>query len=95
MPDFGYDISDYTGMDPLFRTMEDFDELVAATHDAGLKLILDLVPNHTSDQHPWFIEAKSSRDNPKRDWYIWRDPRAGWRGAQQLAVGVWRQRLDL
>ncbi|VIO81518.1 alpha-amylase family glycosyl hydrolase [Bradyrhizobium ivorense] len=74
MVDFGYDISDYTGIDPLFGTMEDFDELVAAAHDAGLKLILDLVPNHTSDQHPWFIEAKSARDNPRRDWYIWRDP---------------------
>ncbi|MFB9266809.1 alpha-amylase family glycosyl hydrolase [Bradyrhizobium erythrophlei] len=77
MVDFGYDISDYTGIDPLFGTMEDFDELIAAAHDAGLKLILDLVPNHTSDQHPWFIEAKSSRDNPKRDWYIWRDPAPG------------------
>ncbi|MCA6123964.1 DUF3459 domain-containing protein [Bradyrhizobium sp. WSM 1704] len=74
MADFGYDISDYTGIDPLFGTMEDFDELVAAAHDAGLKLILDLVPNHTSDQHPWFIEAKSGRDHPRRDWYIWRDP---------------------
>jgi alpha-glucosidase len=74
MADFGYDISDYIGIDPLFGTMEDFDELVATAHDAGLKLILDLVPNHTSDQHPWFIEAKSSRENPKRDWYIWRDP---------------------
>ncbi|MHC2226833.1 glycosidase [Bradyrhizobium elkanii] len=74
MADFGYDISDYTGIDPSFGTMEDFDALIAAAHDSGLKLILDLVPNHTSDQHPWFIEAKSSRDNPKRDWYIWRDP---------------------
>ncbi|MBR0932142.1 alpha-amylase family glycosyl hydrolase [Bradyrhizobium jicamae] len=76
MADFGYDISDYTGIDPLFGTMEDFDELVAAAHEAGLRLILDLVPNHTSDQHPWFIEAKSSRDNPRRNWYIWRDPAA-------------------
>jgi alpha-glucosidase len=74
MADFGYDISDYIGIDPLFGTMEDFDELIAAAHDAGLKLILDLVPNHTSDRHPWFVEAKSSRENPKRDWYIWRDP---------------------
>ena len=75
MADFGYDISDYVGIDPLFGTMDDFDELIAAAHDRGLKLILDLVPNHTSDQHPWFIEARSSRDNPKRDWYIWRDGR--------------------
>jgi alpha-glucosidase len=75
MADFGYDISDYAGIDPLFGTMEDFDALVKAAHDSGLKIILDLVPNHTSDQHPWFIESRSSRDNPKRDWYIWRDSR--------------------
>jgi alpha-glucosidase len=75
MADFGYDISDYTGIDPLFGTMEDFDALVIAAHEAGLKIILDLVPNHTSDQHAWFIEARESRDNPKRDWYLWRDPK--------------------
>ncbi|SFJ14758.1 alpha-amylase family glycosyl hydrolase [Bradyrhizobium sp. Gha] len=74
MADFGYDISDYTGIEPLFGTMADFDALLAAAHDNGLKLILDLVPNHTSDQHPWFAESRGSRDNPKRDWYIWRDP---------------------
>ncbi|MGL9618887.1 alpha-amylase family glycosyl hydrolase [Bradyrhizobium sp. U531] len=74
MADFGYDISDYTGIEPLFGTMDDFDALIAAVHDSGLKLILDLVPNHTSDQHPWFVESRASRDNPKRDWYIWRDP---------------------
>jgi alpha-glucosidase len=77
MADFGYDISDYTGVDPLFGSMEDFDALVAAAHEAGLKLILDLVPNHTSDQHPWFIESRGWRDNPKRNWYIWRDPKPG------------------
>src|SRR4051812_2534571 len=76
MADFGYDISDYTGIDPLFGTMEDFDALISAAHRAGLKLILDLVPNHTSDQHPWFVESRSSRDTPQRDWYIWRDPAA-------------------
>jgi alpha-glucosidase len=75
MADFGYDISDYIGVDPIFGTMADFDALVAAAHGWGLKLILDLVPNHTSDQHPWFIESRASRDNPKRDWYIWRDPK--------------------
>jgi alpha-glucosidase len=75
MADFGYDISDYCGVDPLFGTMADFDALVTAVHGAGLKLILDLVPNHTSDRHPWFIESRSSRDNPKRDWYLWRDSR--------------------
>lgn len=75
MEDFGYDISDYTGIDPLFGTLDDFDALVAAAHNLGLKVILDLVPNHTSDQHPWFTESRSSRDNAKRDWYIWRDPK--------------------
>jgi alpha-glucosidase len=75
MADFGYDISEYTGIDPLFGTMADFDALVAAVHESGLKIVLDLVPNHTSDQHPWFAEARSVRDNPKRDWYIWRDPK--------------------
>jgi len=76
MADFGYDISDYVGIDPIFGTMADFDALLAAAHGHGLKLILDLVPNHTSDQHPWFIASRSSRDDPKRDWYLWRDPRA-------------------
>jgi alpha-glucosidase len=76
MADFGYDISNYVGVDPIFGTMGDFDALLAAAHASGLKLILDLVPNHTSDQHPWFIESRNSRHNPKRDWYLWRDPRA-------------------
>jgi alpha-glucosidase len=76
MADFGYDISDYTGIDPLFGGIEDFDALIAAAHAGGLKLILDLVPNHTSDQHAWFAESRSSRENPKRDWYIWREPAA-------------------
>jgi alpha-glucosidase len=75
MADFGYDISDYAAIDPLFGTMADLGALVSAAHGAGLKLILDLVPNHTSDQHPWFIESRSSRRSPKRDWYLWRDPR--------------------
>jgi alpha-glucosidase len=75
MADFGYDISDYTGIDPLFGSIEDFDALVSAAHAVGLKLILDLVPNHTSDRHPWFTESRASRDNPKRDWYLWRDPK--------------------
>jgi alpha-glucosidase len=76
MADFGYDISDYIGIDPLFGTMEDFDALIHAAHAAGLRIILDLVPNHTSDQHPWFIESRKSRDNGKRGWYIWREPAA-------------------
>ncbi|MBB6611699.1 DUF3459 domain-containing protein [Pontibacter sp. Tf4] len=73
MADFGYDISDYTGIHPLFGTMADFDELLQDVHRRGMKLILDLVPNHTSDQHPWFLESRSSKNNPKRDWYIWED----------------------
>jgi len=75
MADFGYDISDYEGIWPAFGTMADFDELLQRIHDAGMKLILDLVPNHSSDEHPWFVESRSSRDNPKRDWYIWKDPK--------------------
>lgn len=75
MADFGYDISDYQGIHPLFGTMQDFDRLIGEVHRRGMKLILDLVPNHTSDQHPWFLESRSSRDNPKRDWYIWSDPK--------------------
>ncbi|MBJ6125698.1 alpha-amylase family glycosyl hydrolase [Microvirga splendida] len=74
MADFGYDVADYCGVDPIFGTLEDFDRLVEETHAEGLKLILDFVPNHTSDQHPWFKESRSSRTNSKRDWYIWRDP---------------------
>lgn len=73
MADFGYDVSDYTAIDPIFGTMDDFDALIRTAHDWGLKLVLDLVPNHTSDQHRWFLESRSSRRNPKRDWYIWRD----------------------
>ncbi|MFP5384819.1 MAG: alpha-amylase family glycosyl hydrolase [Bacteriovoracia bacterium] len=76
MKDFGYDISDYCGIHELFGTMEDFDELLEKLHASGIKLILDFVPNHTSDEHPWFQESRSSRDNPKRDWYIWKDPGA-------------------
>ena len=77
MADFGYDVADYTDVDPMFGTLEDFDRLIAAAHARGLKLILDFVPNHSSDQHPWFLESRSSRDNPKRDWYLWRDGKDG------------------
>ncbi|MCI2774446.1 glycoside hydrolase family 13 protein [Staphylococcus petrasii] len=73
--DNGYDISDYQEIMDEFGTMEDFDRLLKGVHDRGMKLILDLVVNHTSDEHPWFIESKSSKDNPKRDWYIWADPK--------------------
>jgi len=77
MKDFGYDVADYTAIHPLFGTMEDFDRLVREAHARDIKLILDFVPNHTSDRHPWFIESRSSRDNPKRGWYIWHDPAPG------------------
>ncbi|ODP37117.1 alpha-amylase family glycosyl hydrolase [Sphingomonas turrisvirgatae] len=75
MKDFGYDVADYCGVEPMFGNLAAFDRLLAAVHDRGLKLILDFVPNHSSDQHDWFVESRSSRDNPKRDWYIWRDPK--------------------
>ncbi|CEN80774.1 alpha-glucosidase [Paraclostridium sordellii] len=71
--DNGYDISDYQDIMKEFGNMKDFDELLEEVHKKGMKLIIDLVINHTSDEHPWFIESKSSKDNPKRDWYIWRD----------------------
>jgi glycosidase len=74
MADFGYDIADYCNVDPRFGNLADFDQLLQAIHERGLKLILDFVPNHTSDQHPWFLESRSSLTNPKRDWYLWRDP---------------------
>jgi alpha-glucosidase len=71
--DFGYDVSDYTAIDPLYGSMADFDHLVAEAKKRDIRIIMDLVPNHTSDQHPWFKESRSSRTNSKRDWYIWRD----------------------
>ena len=76
MADFGYDVTDYCDVDPIFGSLADFDDLLAAAHERGLRVIVDLVPNHTSDRHPWFIEARASRSNPKRDWYVWADPKA-------------------
>ncbi|MHA1169238.1 MAG: alpha-amylase family glycosyl hydrolase [Candidatus Hodarchaeales archaeon] len=73
--DFGYDIADYTAINPIFGSMDDFDELLDTAHDLDLKIVLDLVLNHTSIEHPWFKESRSSKNNPKRDWYIWRDGR--------------------
>ncbi|MGB7539101.1 MAG: alpha-amylase family glycosyl hydrolase [Anaerolineales bacterium] len=72
--DFGYDVSDYCGIDPLFGTMADFDTLVAEAHRRGIRIVLDLVLNHTSHLHPWFVESRGARESPKRDWYIWQDP---------------------
>jgi alpha-glucosidase len=74
MLDFGYDITDYCAVDPVFGNLEDFDRLLEALHRRGIKLILDFVPNHTSDQHSWFLDSRSSRSSAKRDWYIWNDP---------------------
>jgi len=71
--DFGYDIADYCDIDPRFGTLADFDRLVAEAHRRGIRVMLDLVVNHSSHEHPWFRESRSSRENPKRDWYIWRD----------------------
>jgi len=94
MKDFGYDVSDYTAIHPLFGDMATFDRLLDEAHRRGLKLILDLVPNHTSDQHPWFIESASSREHPKRDWYLWADPAPGggppnnWRS--EFGGGAWQ-----
>lgn len=75
MADFGYDVADYCGIEPIFGDFAAFDRLLSGAHARGLKLILDFVPNHSSDQHPWFIASRSSRHDPKRDWYIWRDAR--------------------
>jgi alpha-glucosidase len=72
--DLGYDVSDYCAVDPRLGQLADFDRLLDALHDVGIKLVLDLVPNHTSDRHPWFLESRSSSDHPRHDWYVWRDP---------------------
>ena len=73
MADFGYDVANYAEIDPLFGSLADFDALLAAAHERGIRVLVDYVPNHTSDQHPWFRESRSSRDNPKRHWYVWRE----------------------
>ncbi|MDN3521780.1 alpha-amylase family glycosyl hydrolase [Halomonas ramblicola] len=75
MKDFGYDVSDYRGVDPIFGTLEDFDRLVEAAHARGLRVTIDQVLSHSSDQHPWFQESRASRDNARADWYVWADPR--------------------
>jgi oligo-1,6-glucosidase len=80
--DAGYDISDYEDVDPTFGTLADLDELIAELHRRGMKLLMDLVVNHTSDEHPWFVESRSSPDSPKRDWYWWRPPRTGMQPGQ-------------
>jgi alpha-glucosidase len=89
MADFGYDVSDYCGVDPVFGTLEDFDALVAGGHERGIRIVIDWVPNHTSDRHPWFRAARSSRDDPKRDWYVWRDEPNDWTSAFPAVGGAW------
>ncbi len=95
MVDFGYDISDYCDVDPLFGTLEDFDGLIADAHAVGIKVIIDWVPNHTSDRHPWFIDAASGRDSHHRSWYVWRDagpggaPPNNWVAAFDLTAPAW------
>ena len=95
MADFGYDVADYCDVDPTFGTLADLDLLVAASHDRGIKVILDWVPNHTSDRHPWFLSSRSSREDPKRDWYVWRDggpggaPPNDWRSSFAGAGAAW------
>ncbi|MEJ1159129.1 alpha-amylase family glycosyl hydrolase [Prosthecomicrobium sp. N25] len=73
MADFGYDVADYVGVDPVYGTLADFDAMLAALRDRGIRTVLDLVPNHTSDRHPWFVESCASRTSPRRAWYVWRD----------------------
>lgn len=100
MADFGYDISDYISVHPLFGTLEDFKELVTEVHKRGMKLLLDLVPNHTSDQHPWFLESRASRNSPKRNWYIWKDkPEHGglpnnWRASFGGSAWEWDEKTE-
>ena len=77
MADFGYDVADYTGVDPIFGTVRDAERLIDEAHRRDLRVIFDYVVNHTSDQHPWFLASRSSRDHPKRDWYFWKDPAPG------------------
>ena len=95
MADFGYDVSDYCDVDPLFGDLAGFDALVADAHALGMRVVIDWVPNHTSDQHPWFLDASSSRDCPRRDWYVWRDPSPdgsppnNWVAAFDLTAPAW------
>jgi alpha-glucosidase len=95
MVDFGYDVSDYCNVDPLFGTLEEFDALVAEAHALDLRIIIDWVPNHTSDRHPWFLDARTDRSNDHRNWYVWRDPRSdglppnNWVAAFDMSAPAW------
>ncbi len=94
MADFGYDVADHCAVAPDYGTLADFDALVAEAHARGIRVVVDFVPNHTSDRHPWFARSRSSRDDPKRDWYVWRDgrdggPPNGWRSTFPAVGGAW------
>ena len=86
--DFGYDISDYENIDPAYGTLADFDRLVAEAKKRDIKIIMDMVMNHTSDKHKWFIESESSKTNPKRDWYVWKDGKGPRPAAKQLDLSI-------
>ena len=92
--DWGYDVADYCAVDPDLGTLEVFDALLEAAHARRIRVLLDFVPNHTSDQHPWFVESRSSRSAPRRDWYVWADPRADGSPAEQLGQRLRRPGLD-
>jgi alpha-glucosidase len=95
MADFGYDVKDHRDVDPQFGSLADFDDLVEQCHSRGIRVVVDFVPNHTSDEHPWFCESRTSRVNPKRDWYVWRDgpepgvPPNNWRSTFASVGRAW------
>ncbi|HSX29484.1 MAG TPA: alpha-amylase family glycosyl hydrolase [Candidatus Saccharimonadales bacterium] len=93
MADFGYDISDYCNVDPVFGTLDDFKRLLAEAAKRNIRIMVDLVPNHTSDEHAWFLESKQSRDNPKADWYVWKDPNPESEPGRPLPPNNWRDQL--
>ena len=92
--DFGYDVSDYENIDPMYGTLADFDRLEQAAKKRGIRIIMDFVMNHTSDQHPWFIDSRSSRTAAKRDWYMWHDGKGPGAASEQLDFNLWRIGLD-
>jgi alpha-glucosidase len=95
MADFGYDVADYRDVDPIFGTLADFDALLGAAHARGIRVVVDWVPNHSSDRHPWFVASRSSRDDPRRDWYVWADgapdggPPNDWRSEFPAVGAAW------
>jgi len=94
MVDFGYDVADYCDVDPTFGSLADLDRLIADSHARGIRVVLDWVPNHTSDRHPWFLASQWSREDPRRDWYVWRDGRDGgppnnWRSTFDRVGSAW------